>query len=226
MFIMVITLFVSGRLGFLGIELSFKGVLPYVGHGARHSRVLPPCACSPVTIIDLMSRYCAMAATDPDAEEAYNNHSEELEATELRVYEHGSHPRTTSPSATSVGANINGGAVDSLPSQPRSRGSPIKLFWKRHVVATVSHDACRDHFGKCFILIVVGIYVDAVMVYSFLIFCCGPLYCLNILASSYVAHDMYLKAIRTTSRSPDLLLRPSRIHIFRRILKSFNVELT
>ncbi|KAL8879520.1 MAG: hypothetical protein Q9198_002884 [Flavoplaca austrocitrina] len=70
-----------------------------------------------------------------------NNDSEEddREATELQDY-HSSDERVV----------VNGSAAPSARSRSTTTSgisSTIKTFWARHVVATVPHEACRDHFA-------------------------------------------------------------------------------
>lgn len=73
----------------------------------------------------------------------------ELEATELRNYEDTAQSGRRCSTGVANSAGTNDGGNERL-QEPRvaTRGA-AKIFWNRHVVATVSHDACRDHFGTC-----------------------------------------------------------------------------
>ena len=48
----------------------------------------------------------------------------------------------------------NGQMLDAASKSSRSDGQgvwfAIRTFWKRQIRVTVSHDDCRDHFGKAF----------------------------------------------------------------------------
>lgn len=73
---------------------------------------------------------------------------DEREATELRAY--------TTQAATLNAASVTTAADDGTRAVPTNRperqgaGSILdstRAFWARHVAVTVSHEACRDHFG-------------------------------------------------------------------------------
>ncbi|KAL8837071.1 MAG: hypothetical protein Q9176_005940 [Flavoplaca citrina] len=79
-----------------------------------------------------------------------NNDSEEddREATELQDY-HSSDERVV----------VNGSAAPSARSRSTTTSgisSTIKTFWARHVVATVPHEACRDHFALAFLSVFIA----------------------------------------------------------------------
>ncbi|KAL8987853.1 MAG: hypothetical protein Q9169_008641 [Polycauliona sp. 2 TL-2023] len=73
-----------------------------------------------------------------DAQLNSDTDQDDREATELHDY-HASDERIA----------VNGSAAPTARSQSTTSGNPsaIKTFWARHVVATVAHDACRDHFA-------------------------------------------------------------------------------
>lgn len=64
--------------------------------------------------------------------------SNQLEATQLHDYDDANYGNSIDHCTTSV----------VHPEFWLSRQTkPIKVFWRRQIVATVPHDACRDHFG-------------------------------------------------------------------------------
>lgn len=70
----------------------------------------------------------------PISPDQYNQNGEqEREATELHQYD-----------STSA-HDVNRSSTRS--DQSGSSRGLLKTFWKRHVVATVQHESCRDHFG-------------------------------------------------------------------------------
>lgn len=89
-----------------------------------------------------------MATAHSEAEEARNDNPNELEATELHDYQDEAQSRPTSSTITAMDDNAGTGELAPLPGRRRSIADMIGKFWKRHVVVTVSHEACRDHFGR------------------------------------------------------------------------------
>lgn len=89
----------------------------------------------------------ATARSIPIAEESRENDAHELEATELRDYEDAAHSPQTSSTTIAMDADGNGINVEPSSRYKKSIADQIRAFWKRHVVVTVSHKACRDHFG-------------------------------------------------------------------------------
>ena len=64
--------------------------------------------------------------------------SNELEATQLQDHDN------ASPTGSNEPSNTNAACPETwLGKQTR----PIKVFWRRQIVATVPHNGCRDHFG-------------------------------------------------------------------------------
>ncbi len=88
-----------------------------------------------------------MATAQPQPGEAQNDDPEELDATELHDYENAARSRPSSSRATAIDADANDGHIGRRQRQPTSTANMIRKFWRRHVVVTVSHSACRDHFG-------------------------------------------------------------------------------
>ena len=72
---------------------------------------------------------------------------DQWEATELRSYHPplASRPEDLSPSISEHGSQT--GTGDSSRRRHNGFVDRIKTFWRRHVVLTVSHEACRDLFG-------------------------------------------------------------------------------
>ncbi|KAL8670722.1 MAG: hypothetical protein Q9168_004749 [Polycauliona sp. 1 TL-2023] len=73
-----------------------------------------------------------------DAQFTSDTDQDDREATELHDY-YGSNERIL----------VNGSAAPIGRSRSTTSGNPsgLKTFWARQVAATVSHDACRDHFA-------------------------------------------------------------------------------
>ncbi|KAL8758905.1 MAG: hypothetical protein Q9199_001129 [Rusavskia elegans] len=82
----------------------------------------------------------SVGSSTSDAQLNSDTEQDEREATELHDY-HG-----TSSDERVV---VDGSAAPTARSRSTTSGSPstIKTFWARHVVATVPHEACRDHFA-------------------------------------------------------------------------------
>lgn len=77
----------------------------------------------------------------PSADQSQSNSSsdtgqDEREATELHAI-----------NSIDSSSELNGFATPSAQTGSSRTTSIVKTFWKRHVVATVPHEACRDHFG-------------------------------------------------------------------------------
>ncbi|KAL8730769.1 MAG: hypothetical protein Q9166_003839 [cf. Caloplaca sp. 2 TL-2023] len=78
---------------------------------------------------------------NPPSQLNSNTEQNDREATELHAY-YGSAERELNGSATPPTVQTGGS-----PSTVSGNASAVKTFWRRHVVATVPHDACRDHFA-------------------------------------------------------------------------------
>lgn len=67
--------------------------------------------------------------------------NQHLEATQLHEYEDDTLRVPVEPRST-----------DTIPHENwiGKQTRPVKAFWRRQVVATVPHDACRDHFCTSF----------------------------------------------------------------------------
>jgi len=89
-----------------------------------------------------------MATAHCEAEAARDDDANELEATELHDYQNGAHSRPPSSTTTAMDVDAGTGDLEPLPRPRRSGADVIGGFWKRHVVVTVPHDACRDHLGR------------------------------------------------------------------------------
>lgn len=88
-----------------------------------------------------------MATAHPEAEEAQDDDPNELEATELHPYQNAAHSRPPSSTTTAMDADAGTGDLEPLPRRRRSIADMVGRVWRRHVVVTVSHEACRDHLG-------------------------------------------------------------------------------
>lgn len=89
-----------------------------------------------------------MATAHCEDEAARDDDANELEATELHDYQNGAHSRPPSSTTTAMDVDAGTGDLEPLPRPRRSGADVIGGFWKRHVVVTVPHDACRDHLGR------------------------------------------------------------------------------
>ena len=89
-----------------------------------------------------------MATVQPEAEGALNDDPDGLESTELHDYQDAAHSRPTSSTTTAMDVDAGNINAQSRPRERKSTADMMRTFWKRHVVVTVSHEACRDHFGR------------------------------------------------------------------------------
>lgn len=131
-----------------GVGVVDRGPRPVRRRGRRHFLALTyrfhwlmsPARSTPNIMPDTADH--APSVCSNSTSDAQLNSDTEREATELHDY-HG-----TSSDERVV---VDGSTAPSGRSRSRSTtsGSPaiIKIFWARHVVATVPHAACRDHFG-------------------------------------------------------------------------------
>lgn len=102
---------------------------------------MSPERCTPMqTMTHTADHAQSVGSSTSDAQLNSDTEQDEREATELHDY-HG-----TSSDERVV---VDGSAAPTARSRSTTSGSPstIKTFWARHVVATVPHEACRDHFG-------------------------------------------------------------------------------
>lgn len=80
----------------------------------------------------------------------------EREATELQSYNQPA-LRTAASVTTAADDDVHSVRTNRLKRQcPESVWESIGAFWSRHVVVTVSHEACRDHFGGSLFLLGLG----------------------------------------------------------------------
>lgn len=76
--------------------------------------------------------------------------SDEREATELQSYNQSAN-RNAASVTTAADDDFYSVRTNRLKRQcPESILDSIRSFWSRHVVVTVSREACRDHFGRSF----------------------------------------------------------------------------
>ncbi len=131
-----------------GVGVVDRGPRPVRRRGRRHFLALTyrfhwlmsPARSTPNIMPDTADH--APSVCSNSTSDAQLNSDTEREATELHDY------YGTSSDERVV---VDGSTAPSGRSRSRSTtsGSPaiIKIFWARHVVATVPHAACRDHFG-------------------------------------------------------------------------------
>ena len=80
-----------------------------------------------------------------------HSNSDEREATELQSY---AQPAVRNAASVTTAADDDLCSVRTNRLKRQCPGSvldSIRSFWTRHVVVTVSHEACRDHFGRSFL---------------------------------------------------------------------------
>jgi hypothetical protein len=79
-------------------------------------------------------------ATIPTEEYSEQDDDNEREATEMGNYDEALGSMDGSLGSVR-GSRASADAIDN------GYFKPVKAFWKRQVIATVPHQACRDHFG-------------------------------------------------------------------------------
>ncbi|KAI4271545.1 MAG: hypothetical protein LQ337_005944 [Flavoplaca oasis] len=89
----------------------------------------------------------SVSSSTTEAQPNSDSEQDDREATELHDY-HSSDERVV----------VNGSAAPSTRSRSTTSRNPsaIKTFWARHVVATVPHEACRDHFALAFLSVFIA----------------------------------------------------------------------
>ena len=88
-----------------------------------------------------------MSTTQTEPEESRNHDPDNLEATELRDYDDATNSPPSSSAITARNDDVVGSNVEPCSRERKTAAGVLRTFWKRHVVVTVSHEACRDHFG-------------------------------------------------------------------------------
>ena len=81
-----------------------------------------------------------VSSSTTEAQPNGDSEQDDREATELHDYR-------SSDERVVVNGSAALSSARSRSTTTSRNSSTIKTFWARHVVATVPHEACRDHFG-------------------------------------------------------------------------------